>query len=66
MVTPQEHIPGWKMITCERCGKKEYRHHHARFCLDCARARDKESVQRANHKRRQVTGDSYNLRRNYD
>lgn len=38
-----------KLITCERCGKRELRHESARFCFECAKERNKENMRQAYH-----------------
>lgn len=40
-----------KTITCERCGKQEERATNARFCYDCAYARQKELTCKAQRRR---------------
>lgn len=41
-----------KLITCEICGKQEWRHPLTRFCLECGRKRNQEKNNQAYAKRK--------------
>ena len=41
-----------KLITCEICGKQEWRAPSTRFCLSCRRQRNAERNKRSNAKRK--------------
>ena len=41
-----------KLITCEICGKQEWRHPLTRFCLECGRQRNLEKTRLSNAKRK--------------
>lgn len=41
-----------KLITCEICGKQEWRHPSTRFCLECSWKRNAEKTRLSNAKRK--------------
>ena len=42
-----------KLITCQQCGKKEWRYPTTKFCFDCKAKRDAISVKAAVKKHQQ-------------